>query len=136
MEKVGIVWPNQKSFGTHINISGGGMLKTAPHKEAAVKFLEYLASDEAQRYFADGNNEWPAVAERQGHQSGARSPGQVQGRQRCRSADLAQEPGQGAEDLRPRRLQVGPVQRPHAPLRGVFSPATALSGRTPASDTP
>jgi iron(III) transport system substrate-binding protein len=36
------------------------MLKHAPHKEAAVKFLEYLASDDAQRYFADGNNEWPA----------------------------------------------------------------------------
>jgi iron(III) transport system substrate-binding protein len=62
MDRIAIVWPNQKSFGAHINISGGGMLKTAPHKEAAVKFLEYLASDEAQRYFADGNNEWPAVA--------------------------------------------------------------------------
>jgi iron(III) transport system substrate-binding protein len=62
MEKVGIVWPNQQSQGAHINISGGGMLKTAPHKAAAVKFLEYLASDDAQRYFADGNNEWPAVA--------------------------------------------------------------------------
>jgi len=62
MENIAIVWPDQKSFGAHINVSGGGMLKTAPHKEAAVKFLEYLASDEAQRYFADGNNEWPAVA--------------------------------------------------------------------------
>lgn len=62
MEKVGVVWPNQQTTGTHINVSGGGMLKTAPHKEAAVKFLEYLASDAAQRYFADGNNEWPAVA--------------------------------------------------------------------------
>jgi iron(III) transport system substrate-binding protein len=62
MEKIGIVMPNQKGVGTHINISGGGMLKTAPHKEAAAKFLEYLASDEAQRYFADGNNEWPSVA--------------------------------------------------------------------------
>lgn len=61
MENVNIVWPNQKSVGTHINISGGGMLKTAPHKEAAIKFLEYLASDEAQLYFADGNNEWPVV---------------------------------------------------------------------------
>jgi iron(III) transport system substrate-binding protein len=61
VEKLGVVWPNQQSQGTHINISGGGMLKTAPNKEAAVKFLEYLASDEAQRYFADGNNEWPAV---------------------------------------------------------------------------
>ena len=62
MDRVTIVWPNQKDFGTHINISGGGMLKTAPNKESAVKFLEYLAGDDAQRYFADGNNEWPAVA--------------------------------------------------------------------------
>lgn len=61
MEKIGIVWPNQNSTGTHINVSGAGVLKHAPHKEAAVKFLEYLASDEAQRYFADGNNEWPVI---------------------------------------------------------------------------
>jgi iron(III) transport system substrate-binding protein len=61
-EKIGIVFPNQESFGTHVNISGAGVLKNAPHREAAIKFLEYLASDEAQRYFADGNNEWPAVA--------------------------------------------------------------------------
>jgi iron(III) transport system substrate-binding protein len=61
MENITIVWPNQTNVGAHINISGGGMLKTAPDKEAAVRFLEYLAGDEAQRYFADGNNEWPAV---------------------------------------------------------------------------
>jgi iron(III) transport system substrate-binding protein len=61
MDKVTIIWPNQSNVGAHINISGGGMLKTAPNKESAVKFLEYLASDTAQRYFADGNNEWPAV---------------------------------------------------------------------------
>ena len=61
MERVGIVWPNQAGYGTHINISGGGMVKTAKNREAAVRFLEYLASDEAQRYFADGNNEWPVV---------------------------------------------------------------------------
>ncbi len=61
VESVGYVWPNQQGVGTHINVSGAGMLKTAPNKEAAVKFLEYLASDEAQVYFADGNNEWPAV---------------------------------------------------------------------------
>jgi iron(III) transport system substrate-binding protein len=59
--KVGLVWPNQKSFGTHMNISGAGVLKNAPHKEAAIRFLEYLASDDAQAYFADGNNEWPVV---------------------------------------------------------------------------
>jgi len=61
MEKVGVVWPDQQGVGTHINVSGGGVLKNAPHKEAAVRFLEYLASNEAQRYFADGNNEWPVV---------------------------------------------------------------------------
>jgi len=61
-DKVGVVFPNQTSWGTHVNISGAGVLKNAPHREAAVKFLEYLASDDAQRYFADGNNEWPVVA--------------------------------------------------------------------------
>ena len=61
VEKIGVVWPDQNGNGTHINVSGGGLLKNAPHKAAAVKFLEYLASDDAQRYFADGNNEWPAV---------------------------------------------------------------------------
>jgi iron(III) transport system substrate-binding protein len=59
--KVTLVWPNQGNRGTHVNVSGGGVLRNAPHKEAAVKFLEYLASDEAQAYFAEGNNEWPAV---------------------------------------------------------------------------
>jgi iron(III) transport system substrate-binding protein len=60
--KTGIVFPDQSTYGTHVNISGAGMLKSAPHKENARKFLEYLASDAAQRYFADGNNEWPVVA--------------------------------------------------------------------------
>ena len=60
-ERLGIVLPNQASWGTHVNISGAGVLKHAPHREAAVRFLEYLASDEAQRYFANGNNEWPVV---------------------------------------------------------------------------
>ncbi len=61
MKAVGVIWPNQATWGTHVNVSGGGMLKHAPHKEAARKFLEYLASDEAQAYFANGNNEWPVV---------------------------------------------------------------------------
>jgi len=57
----GLIWPNQKSFGTHMNVSGAGVVKTAPHKAAAIKFLEYLTSNEAQSYFANGNNEWPVV---------------------------------------------------------------------------
>jgi iron(III) transport system substrate-binding protein len=60
--RIGVVFPNQASWGTHINISGAGVMKHAPNRQAAVKFLEYLAGDEAQRYFADGNNEWPVVA--------------------------------------------------------------------------
>lgn len=59
--KVGIVWPDQAGHGTHVNISGAGVLKHAPHRENAIRFLEYLAGDAAQVYFADGNNEWPAV---------------------------------------------------------------------------
>ncbi|MDH4190478.1 MAG: Fe(3+) ABC transporter substrate-binding protein [Betaproteobacteria bacterium] len=60
-DKVGIVFPDRSGSGTHVNVSGAAILKHAPHREAAVKFLEYLASDSAQRYFADGNNEWPVV---------------------------------------------------------------------------
>jgi iron(III) transport system substrate-binding protein len=58
-EKVRVVWPNTNGRGVHMNVSGGGMLKNAPNKENAIKFLEYLASDQAQAYFANGNNEWP-----------------------------------------------------------------------------
>ncbi len=61
IEAVGLILPNQKSFGTHMNISGAAVLKHAPNKESAIKFLEYLSSDEAQTYFAEGNNEWPVV---------------------------------------------------------------------------
>lgn len=61
VSKVGFIWPNQQSSGTHINVAGGAVAKNAPHKEAAIKFLEYLSSDKAQQYFADGNNEWPVV---------------------------------------------------------------------------
>jgi iron(III) transport system substrate-binding protein len=60
-DKLGIAFPGLGGSGTHVNISGAGVARHAPHREAAVKFLEYLASDEAQRYFADGNNEWPVV---------------------------------------------------------------------------
>ena len=60
-EKIGVVFPNQGDRGTHVNISGAGVLKNAPHREAAVKFLEYLASPEAQAYFANGNNEYPVA---------------------------------------------------------------------------
>ena len=61
IEKVGVVFPNQSSWGTHVNIAGAAVARNAKNREAAVQFLEYLASDSAQRYFADGNNEYPIV---------------------------------------------------------------------------
>ena len=61
VSKIGLIWPNQATTGAHMNVAGGAVAKNAPNKAAAIKFLEYLASDSAQQYFADGNNEWPAV---------------------------------------------------------------------------
>ncbi|OGB31926.1 MAG: Fe(3+) ABC transporter substrate-binding protein [Burkholderiales bacterium RIFCSPLOWO2_12_FULL_61_40] len=61
-DKVGVVFPNQDSWGTHLNIAGGGMAKHSRNQANATKFLEYLASPQAQDYFANGNNEWPTVA--------------------------------------------------------------------------
>ncbi len=60
-DKVGVIFPDQAGNGTHVNISGAGVTKTAPNRENAVKFLQYLTSESAQRYFADGNNEYPAA---------------------------------------------------------------------------
>jgi len=60
-EKVGIIFPNQDDRGAHVNLSGAGVVATAPNRDAAIAFLEYLTSDEAQRIFADGNNEYPVV---------------------------------------------------------------------------
>jgi iron(III) transport system substrate-binding protein len=60
-ERAGLIFPNQDGRGTHRNIGGAGMVEGAPHPEAARQFLEFLASDEAQKLFSAGNNEFPAV---------------------------------------------------------------------------
>ncbi len=61
MDSIGYVMPDQQGIGTHMNVAGGAVAANAKNRTAAVQFLEYLASDEAQAYFANGNNEWPAV---------------------------------------------------------------------------
>ncbi len=61
IDQIGWVFPNQDDIGAHMNISGGGVAAHAPNKENAVKFLEYLASEQAQQYFSAGNDEYPAV---------------------------------------------------------------------------
>jgi iron(III) transport system substrate-binding protein len=66
-EKIAVVFPNQTGRGAHVNISGAGVARNAPHREAAIMFLEYLASPEAQAYFADGNNEYPIVGTAKGN---------------------------------------------------------------------
>lgn len=61
VNRVGLVFPNQASWGTHVNISGAAIARHSKNREAAVRFIEYLAGDEAQRYLADGNNEYAVV---------------------------------------------------------------------------
>jgi iron(III) transport system substrate-binding protein len=62
VDRIGIVFPDQGGNGTHVNISGAAVTTHAPHRDNAVKFIEYLTSDSAQGYFANGNNEYPVVA--------------------------------------------------------------------------
>jgi iron(III) transport system substrate-binding protein len=61
MEKVRVVFPNQATSGTHMNIAGAAVAKHAKNRDAAVQFMEFLASPFAQDYFANGNNEFPAA---------------------------------------------------------------------------
>jgi iron(III) transport system substrate-binding protein len=61
LANIGWVFPNQNDIGAHMNISGGGVAVNAPNRDNAVRFLEYLASDQAQDYFSAGNDEYPAV---------------------------------------------------------------------------
>jgi len=58
-DAVAVFWPDQNSNGAHMNISGAGVTKAAKNKEAAVKLLEFLASEEAQHWYAETNNEFP-----------------------------------------------------------------------------
>lgn len=57
--KIAIFWPNQSGRGTHVNISGGAVARFAPHRAEAVRFLEFLASDEAQAIYAEQDHEFP-----------------------------------------------------------------------------
>jgi iron(III) transport system substrate-binding protein len=61
-QQVAVFWPNQNGRGTHINVSGGGVTKTAKNKDNAIKLLEFLVSDEAQRWYAQANQEYPIKA--------------------------------------------------------------------------
>ncbi|RXK05212.1 Fe(3+) ABC transporter substrate-binding protein [Halarcobacter ebronensis] len=61
VQNVKVIFPVFENGGTHINVSGAGVTKYAPHKENAIKFIEFLASPEAQELFANDNFEYPVV---------------------------------------------------------------------------
>jgi len=61
-ESVGVFWPNQQDRGAHINISGAGVTKSAKNAVAAIELLEFMVSEEAQRWYADVNDEFPVRA--------------------------------------------------------------------------
>ncbi len=54
-----LVFPNANDRGSHVNISGMALAKHAPNKANALKLMEFLASDEAQKIYANANNEYP-----------------------------------------------------------------------------
>jgi iron(III) transport system substrate-binding protein len=61
VRNVGLIFPNADNRGSHANIGGAGVVATAPNRDNAVRFLEFLASDTAQEIFALSNNEYPVV---------------------------------------------------------------------------
>ena len=58
-ESLGVFFPNQNTTGTHVNISGAGIVKTAKNVDNAIKLLEYLSDIEAQQKFAEASTEYP-----------------------------------------------------------------------------
>lgn len=61
--KVAVFWPNQQTTGVHVNVSGAGVTAHARNRDEAVKLLEFLASDAAQHWYANANNEYPVNPE-------------------------------------------------------------------------
>lgn len=57
--KMAVFWPNQDGRGAHVNISGIGMTAAAQHVANARKLMEFLVSDQAQRWYAEVNHEYP-----------------------------------------------------------------------------
>jgi iron(III) transport system substrate-binding protein len=100
-DKTRLVFPDQDGPGTHVNISGAGVAKNAPNRANAVAFLEYLASDEAQRILADANSEYPAVVGVQPPEAVARyaqfkadpMPVDVYGRRQAEAQSLLDQAG-------------------------------------------
>ena len=91
--------------GTHVNIAAAGVAAHAPHPDAAITFLEYLSTPEAQAYFADQNYEYPAAADAEV----GRGPGLARHLQERHPEPqrARREPAEGAGDLQRDRLPLG-----------------------------
>ncbi|MEH6494707.1 MAG: Fe(3+) ABC transporter substrate-binding protein [Pseudomonas marincola] len=61
-KKVAMFWPNQNDRGAHVNISGVAVTKASKNKENAIKLIEFLSSDKAQKFYASSNYEYPVKA--------------------------------------------------------------------------
>jgi len=94
--RIGVIFPNQApgDRGTHVNISGAGLVKTAKNQDNAMRFLEYLVSDAAQEQLALGNMEYPAVPSAPLHPALA-----SMGRFRAEQVDAARTNAHAAEAL-------------------------------------
>ncbi len=62
VNKIGLLWPNQENRGVHVNVSGAGVLKTSKNKENAIRLIEYLTSDDIQKWYAEVNHEFPVIS--------------------------------------------------------------------------
>jgi iron(III) transport system substrate-binding protein len=62
-----VILPTFAGGGTHVNVSGASIAKNSPNRAAAVRFLEYLVSDEAQKIYAEANYEYPVKAGAKAH---------------------------------------------------------------------
>jgi len=60
-EKITVIWPNQDSYGVHVNISGAGVARYARNRDEAIRLLEFMTSDSAQVQYAQSNHEYPVV---------------------------------------------------------------------------
>ena len=58
-ERMGVFWPNQDDRGTHVNVSGAAVTKSASNPDAAIRLLEFLAGDDSQQWYAEANGEYP-----------------------------------------------------------------------------
>lgn len=61
IDRIGLVWPNQETTGTHVNVSGIGIVKGAPDPQNARALIAFALTDAGQTMLADGNNEFPVV---------------------------------------------------------------------------